>query len=54
MEGNPVVTLIDPDTLSYKDKRNALDAVNLINDNRKYIIKRRTCADGSKQKSYLK
>ena len=54
MEGNIVFTPIDPDTLSYKDRRKALDSVNLIKENINGKIKGRTCADGSKQKRYLK
>ena len=30
VEGKPSITPIDPDTLSYKDRRKALEAVNLI------------------------
>ena len=53
-EGNPVVTPIDYDKLSYEDKRKALDAIKLIKENRNRIIKGRTCAVGSKQNRYLK
>ena len=54
MEGKPVVNPIDPDTLSYKENSKELEAVNHIKENRNKIIKGRTCADGSKQNSYLK
>ena len=50
MEEKPVVTPIYPETLSYKGKRKALEAVNLIKKNRNGIIKGSTCADGSKKK----
>ena len=53
MEGNPFVTPIDPETLSYEDKRKALEAVNLVKYKRNGIIKWRICAYGSKQKRYL-
>ena len=54
MEGKPVVTPSDPDILSYEYKRKALEVVNLIKENRNGKIKGRTCADGIRQKSYLK
>ena len=54
MEGKPVVTPIDPDTLSYEDNMKSLEAVNLIKQKRNGIIQGRKCADGSKQKRYLK
>ena len=54
MEGTPVVTPIDPGTLSYKDKRKALEAFNVIKDKRNGIFKGRICVDISKQKRYLK
>ena len=50
IEGKPVVTPIDPDTLSYKKNRKALETVNLIKDNRNSIIKGRICADVSLKK----
>ena len=54
MEGNPVVTPINPEILSYKYNRKALEAVNLIKEKINGTSKGRTCADVSKQKSYLK
>ena len=54
MKGKPVITPIDPEKLSYKDNRKALEVVKRIKENRNGIIQVRTCADGSKQKSYLK
>ena len=52
--GKPVVGEINPDTLTPEQKRKALDAVNLIKQKRCGKIKGRTCANGSKQKRYLK
>ena len=54
MERKLVVTPINPDTLSYKEKMEALEVVNLIKENRNGIIKGRKCGDVSIQKSYLK
>ena len=54
IEGKPVVTPIDPDTLYYKEKRKALELVNLIKEKIKGIIKVRVCEYGSKQKKLLK
>ena len=54
MEGKPVVTPIDPDTLYYKYMRKLLDVVKLIKEKRNRIIHGRACVDGSKQKRYLK
>ena len=53
MPGKKVVTAINPDTLSAKDKAKSLNAVNLIKQKRDRTIKGRTCADGSKQRRYL-
>jgi hypothetical protein len=44
---------IDPDELTVQHKRDALRAVNLINEKRCGRVKGRTCADGSKQKAYI-
>ena len=44
MEGKPVVTYIDHETLSYKDKRKAIKSVNLIKEKRTRISKRRKCS----------
>eukprot|EP00957_Ditylum_brightwellii_P016081 1211339-Ditylum_brightwellii.AAC.1 len=54
MEGKPVVVLINVDVLSDDDKQKALDAMNLIKEKRDKTIKSRTCANGSKQRQYLK
>ena len=47
MEGNPVTTPIYPGTLYYKEKRKALEAVNIIKEKRNRISKGRKCEDGS-------
>lgn len=54
MPGKPVFGCIDPNELSIEDKRKALEAVNLVKKKRCGKIKGRTCANGSKQKRYLK
>ena len=54
MPGKPVFGTIDPATLTNEEKRRALEAVNLIKKKRCGKIKGRTCANGSKQKRYLK
>ena len=54
VHGKPVVTEIDPDMLSDEEKGRALDAVNIIELKRDGRIKGRSCANGSKQKLYLK
>ena len=51
--GKPVVTGIDPESLSEEDKRKALDAVNMIELKRDGGLKVRSCANGSKQRAYL-
>ena len=53
-KGNPVVSPTPSDTLTDEDKRQALDAVNLIKQKRCGKIKGRCAANGSKQKQYLK
>ena len=53
--GKPVVVPVDPDVLSQEAKNMALDAVNLVELKRDgKILKGRTCANGSKQRMYLK
>ena len=54
MPGKKVVEAIDPDTLSLLQKKMALNAINLIKEKRDGTIKGRTCADGSKQRQYLR
>ena len=52
--GKPVVHPLNAHELSIEEKRKALEAVNLIAKKRCGKIKGRTCADGSKQRKYLK
>jgi hypothetical protein len=52
--GKPVFGTVNPSTLSWEDKKRALEAVNLIKKKRCGKIKGRTCTNGSKQKKYLK
>jgi len=54
MQGKPVVKGISADSLTSEERRAALEAVNLITEKRDGRIKGRTCADGSKQKRYLR
>ena len=51
--GKPVVEAIKHTDLSEKDKRTALDAVNLIKVKNNGTVKGRTCANGSKERYYL-
>ena len=46
MKGKPVVVPTDPDILSPNDKKQALEAINLIKEKRDGTIKGRTCANG--------
>ena len=52
--GKPVVEPADSSKISKEDKYKALEAVNIIAQKRCGKIKGRTCADGSKQRRYLK
>ena len=52
--GKPVVGHIDACPLTYEEKWRALEALNLIREKRDGKIKGRKCADGCKQKKYLK
>ena len=54
MPNKPVVLPQDPTKLASTEKREALEAVNLIKENLTGIIKGRTCANGSKQRIVLK
>ena len=54
MNGKPVVDAVHANSLSTQDKREALDAVNLIKEKRDGSIKGRTCANGAKQRRFLK
>ena len=49
-----MVQPIAHDDLTKEERSKALEAVNLIKEKRNGIIKGRTCANGSKQKKYLK
>ena len=52
--GNPVVRPINANTLTLSDKKKAIPAVNLIKEKHDGVLKGKSCADGSKQKKYLK
>ena len=52
--GKPVVEPIDPSTLTAQEIKEALEAVSLIKEKRSGVVKGRTCANGSKQRKYLK
>ena len=54
MKGKPVICPIDPDKLDSEQKRRAMNVVNLIQKKRCGKIKGRACADGSKQRRYIK
>ena len=54
MPGKPFVTEINPDSITEEEKKKALDAVNLIELKRDGRVKGRSCANGSKQRRYLK
>ena len=54
MPGKKVIEAIDPNTLSFKQKRMALNAINLIKEKRDGTLKGWTCADGSKKLQYLR
>ena len=52
--GNPVIEPIPFEELSHKDKEEALEAVNIITQECTGKIKERMCANGSRQRKYLK
>ena len=52
--GNPVIKPIPFEELTAKDKKESLEAVNLIAQKRSGKIKGRTCANGRKQQKYLR
>ena len=54
MPGKLVFSCIDPNDITTEERRRALEAVNLIKKKRCGKMKRRTCANGKKQKRYLK
>ena len=53
VKDKPVIEAISHDILTDEDKRKALDAVNIIELKRDGRLKGRSCANGSKQRSYL-
>ena len=53
VKNKPVIEAIDYNTLTDGDKKKALDAVNIIELKRDGRLKGRSCANGSKQRSYL-
>ena len=54
LPGNPVIVPIDIESLTEEDKRKSLEAVNLIKVKRCGKIKGRTCANGSRQRNFVK
>ena len=54
MPGKPVVVPLNPDELTGAEIRQALKSVDLIKEERSVIIKGITCANGIKQRIYLK
>lgn len=54
MPGKPLFGCIDPNDISMEERKRALEAVNLIKKKRCGKMKGRACANGSKQKRYLK
>ena len=54
MPGKRAVAPVNPDTLSKDEKSKALEAVNLIKEKRDRKIKGRNCANGAKQRKYVK
>lgn len=54
MEGKPVIAPISFEDLRELDKKQALEAVNLIKEKRCGKLKGQTCANGSRQRQYLK
>ena len=52
--GNPVIEPIPFEKLTAKDKKEALEAVNIIAQKRSGKIKGRTCANGSRQRRFLR
>ena len=54
LPGNPVIQPIPFEQLSQKDKEEALEVVTIIAEKRFGKIKGRACANGSRQRKYLK
>ena len=52
--GKPVVEPIAHESLTNDEIKRAMEAVSLIKEKRNGVMKGRTCADGSKQRRYLK
>ena len=52
--GKPVVEPILYESLTEEEKRLVMEAVNLIKEERDGTVKGQMCADGSKQKKYMK
>ena len=52
--GKKVVEAIDTEKMSLLQKHMALKAINLIKGKSDGTLKRSTCADGSKQRQYLR
>ena len=54
MPCKPVVAAFNPDQLTPLDRNKTLESVNLIKEKRCGNIKGSTCANGNKQRKYLK
>ena len=54
VQGKPVFGCIDSKDITKEERKQVLEAVNLIEKKRSDKLKERTCADKSKQKIYLK
>ena len=52
--GKPVIKPLNADSLSFEDKKKAMEAVTFIKEKRCGTIKGRSCANGSGQRKYLK
>ena len=53
-EGKPVICAENPDFFSRQEKFEVLEAINLIKEKRDGTIKGRTCANGAKQRRFVK
>jgi len=53
MPGKPFVRPVDPHTLSFEQKKQALEAVTLIKEKRSGKLKGRTCANGKKKMNLI-
>ena len=54
MEGKKVVEPVTYNSLTPKEKKEALEAINLIKEKRDGSLKGRSCANGAKQRRFLK